>query len=113
MAQPDTTIRREMKMLGIELTMLGNLALIEVRAQNEEALGRIIDRRNEILTRVQHVAITHDEAVRSCVELADAARQEAEVLALAQPRCEELLQAWQSVQQRLALRQAYQNDDNI
>lgn len=107
MAHAETTIERELKMLGIELKMLGTSAMIAMQGRNETALDHIIDRRSEVLTRVQAVAANHSDAVRKCVELSEAAEQETQFLALAEPRRDELRDEMQSVHQRLALRREY------
>lgn len=103
-------IQSELKTLGIQLKLLGTNALIAVSGRNEEALARIIDRRDEVLARIQQLAVSHRDAVLNCAELIEAAEQEAAVLSLVRPRREELLQEWQSIQQRLALRRMYQSE---
>jgi len=107
MAHADTAVHRELKLLGVELKLLGTSAMIAMQGRNETALDHIIDRRSEVLARVHAVAASNSDAVRKCVELNEAAEQEAQLLAVAQPRRDELRDEMQSVQQRLALRRAY------
>jgi len=108
MGNATTALGTELTRLGTELKKLGAATIAAIHAQDEDELERTVAQREHVLARVREIGTVNRREVLACVELADAARQEAEVLTLALARRDELSLEYESLHQRVALREAYE-----